>query len=135
MGVIFDTSVLIAIERSSVNIERLVEGREDEPFGISTITVSELLHGVHRADSENRRLKREAYVEKIIETFPIYSFDLSAARIYARIWANLAKKGISIGAHDLIIASTAISLGFSVATSDMRDYGKIKGLKVEQPQF
>ncbi|MEK6657573.1 MAG: type II toxin-antitoxin system VapC family toxin [Nitrospirota bacterium] len=135
MGVIFDTSVLIAIERSSMNIERLIEGREDEPFGICTIAVSELLHGVHRADSENRRLKREAYVEKIIETFPIYPFDLNAARIYARIWANLAKKGISIGAHDLIIASTAISLGFSVATSDIRDYRKIKGLKVEQFPF
>jgi tRNA(fMet)-specific endonuclease VapC len=135
MGIIFDTSILIAIERSSMNIERLIEGREDEPFGICTIAVSELLHGVHRADSENRRLKREAYVEKIIETFPNYPFDLNAARIYARIWANLAKKGISIGAHDLIIASTAISLGFSVATSDIRDYGKIKGLKVEQFPF
>lgn len=135
MGIIFDTSVLIAMERSSENVERLVEGREEEPFGISTITASELLHGVHRADSENRRLKREAYVEKIIETFPNYPFDLNAARIYARIWANLAKKGVSIGAHDLIIASTAISLGFSVATSDIRDYGKIKGLKVEQFPF
>ncbi len=132
MGVIFDTSVLIAIERGSLDIENLIKEREDEPFGISAITVSELLHGVHRADSEKRRVKREAYVEKVIEIFPIYSFDLSAARIYARIWANLAKKGLSIGAHDLMIASTAISLGFSVATSDMRDYGKIKGLKVEQ---
>ncbi len=135
MGIIFDTSVLIAMERSSDNVEGLVEGREEEPFGISTITASELLHGVHRADSENRRLKREAYVEKIIETFPNYPFDLNAARIYARIWANLAKKGISVGAHDLIIASTAISLGFSVATSDIRDYRKIKGLKVEQFPF
>lgn len=132
MGVIFDTTVLIAIERSSLNIEKLIEGREDEPFGISAITVSELLHGVHRADSERRRLKREAYVERIIEFFPIYPFDLNAARIYARVWAHLAKKGISIGAHDLIIASTAISLGFSVLTSDIRDYGKIQGLKVEQ---
>ncbi len=132
MGVIFDTGVLIAIERGSLNIEELIKRREEEPFGISAITVSELLHGVHRADSENRRLKREAFVEKIIETFPIYPFDLSAARIYARIWANLAKKGISVGAHDLIIASTAISLGFSVITSDIRDYGRVKGLKVEQ---
>ncbi|HAG51267.1 MAG: hypothetical protein A2X87_00380 [Deltaproteobacteria bacterium GWC2_42_51] len=132
MGVIFDTSVLIAIERSSLNTDRLIEGREDEPFGISVITVSELLHGVHRADSEKRRLKRESYVEKIIENFPIYPFDLSVARIYARVWANLAKKGINIGAHDLIIAATAISLGFSVITSDMRDYGKITGVKVEQ---
>lgn len=132
MCVIFDTTVLIAIELSSLNIEKLIEGREDEPFGISAITVSELLHGVHRADSERRRLKREAYVERIIEFFPIYPFDLNAARIYARVWAHLAKKGISIGAHDLIIASTAISIGFSVLTSDIRDYGKIKGLKVEQ---
>ncbi len=132
MGVIFDTSVLISIERSLLNIEKLIEGRESEPFGIGVITVSELLHGVHRADSEKRRLKREAYVEKIIETFPIYPFDLSTSRIYARVWANLAKKGISIGAHDLMIASTAISLGFSVITSDLRDYKKIKGLTVEK---
>ncbi len=132
MGLIFDTSVLIDIERSSGEVDEIVEGRETEPFGISVITVSELLHGVHRADSEKRRIKREAFVEKIIELFPIYPFDLSAARIYARVWAKLAKSGISIGAHDLIIASTAISLGFSVITSDMRDYEKIKGLTIER---
>ncbi len=132
MGIIFDTSVLIAIERSPHQIEKVIDGREEEPFGISVITVSELLHGVHRADSEKRRLKREAFVEKIIEIFPIYPFDLGVARIYARIWAHMAKKGISIGAHDLIIASTCISLGFSVLTSDIRDYGKIEGLTIEK---
>ena len=79
-----------------------------------------------------RRLKREAYVEKIIEVFPIYPFDLSAARIYARIWANLAKQGMTIGAHDLMIASTSISLGFSVLTYDIRDYGRIEGLTIEK---
>ena len=132
MGVILDTSVLIDIERGTLNIENFIKGRENERFGISVITISELLHGVHRADSEKRRLKREAYVEKIIETFPIYHFDLSAARIYARVWANLAKKGVNVGAHNLMIASTAISLSFSVLTSDVRDYGKIKGLTVEK---
>ena len=132
MGIIFDTSVLIAIERSSYHIEKIINGKENEPFGISVITVSELLHGIHRADSEKRRLKREAYVEKIIEVFPIYPFDLSAARIYARIWANLAKQGMTIGAHDLMIASTSISLGFSVLTYDIRDYGRIEGLTIEK---
>ena len=132
MGIIFDTSVLIAIERSSYHIDKIIKGREDEPFGISVITVSELLHGVHRADSEKRRLKREAYVEKVIEIFPVYPFDLSAARIYARVWAHLAKKGMTIGAHDLMIASTCISLGFSVITSDILDYEKIEGLTIEK---
>ena len=133
MGVIFDASVLIDIERNSLDVEKLIAGREDEPFGISAVAVSELLHGIYRTDSEKRRLKREAFVEKVIEIFPVYPFDLSAARIYARVWAGMAKRGQSIGAHDLMIASPAISLGFSVITFDMRDYGKIKGLTVEKP--
>ena len=96
MGVIFDSSVLVTLERNLHQIEKIIAGREDEPFGISVITVSELLHGVHRAESEKRRLKREAFVEKVIELFPIYPFDLTVARIYARIWANLAKKELQL---------------------------------------
>lgn len=131
MGIIFDTSVLIALERGAQGLEKLAAGRESEPFGISVVTVSELLHGVLRADSEKRRLTRGAFVEKIIQTFPLYPFDLSAARIYAKLWANLAKKGVTIGAHDLMIASTAIALGFSVVTAD-GDYSKIKEVSVEK---
>lgn len=132
MGVIFDTSVLISIERGALALEKLIAGREDEPFGISTVTVSELLHGVHRADSEKRRLKRSAFVEKVIQTFPLHPFDVGAARMYAGLWANLAKKGITIGAHDLMIASTALALGFSIVTTDMRDYAKIKEVTIEK---
>lgn len=114
MGVMLDTSILIVHERGSLNLDKLVKGKTTEIFGISVITVSELLHGVHRADSESRRLKREAFVQKVIDTFPVYSFDVSTARIYAKVWANLLKKGVQVGAHDLMIAATAISLGFSV---------------------
>lgn len=131
MGIIFDSSVLIYLERNLQQVEKIIAGRENEPFGISVITVSELLHGVYRADSEKRRLKREAFVEKVIEIFPIYPFDLAAARIYARVWANLARKGVTIGSHDLMIGATCISLGFSVVTVNFRDFGKIPGIKVE----
>ena len=130
MGVIFDTSVLIGLERASSSLDRFILGREGEPFGISAITVSELFHGVHRADSDKRRIIREAFVEKIIEVFAILPFDLSAARTYAGIWASLAKRGKVVGAHDLIIAATCISLGFSLATLDLRDYGLIEGLNI-----
>ncbi|MBM3285698.1 MAG: type II toxin-antitoxin system VapC family toxin [Candidatus Aminicenantes bacterium] len=129
MGIIFDTSVLIGLERASSRLDQFIRGREEEPFGISGITVSELLHGVHRADSEKRRMIREAFVEKTIEVFPVFPFDLSAARTYARIWASLVKRGKIVGAHDLIIAATCISLGFSLTTLDLRDYGLIEGLK------
>ena len=132
MGVMFDTSVLIALERGVAVSDALVRGREQEPFGISVVTAAELLHGVHRAESQKRRMKRAAYVEKVLEQFTLYPFDLAAARVYADVWANLQKRGIQIGAHDLMIAATALSLGFSVATLDLRDYQKIDGLTLEQ---
>jgi tRNA(fMet)-specific endonuclease VapC len=131
MGIILDTSVLIEAERREFEIDKFIKNREEEIFGLSIITVSELLHGVHRADSAIRRLKRSAYVEKVIELFPIYVFEISIARIYAELWSDLAKKGIQIGAHDLIIGSTALSLGFSVATYNTRHFERIDGLKID----
>lgn len=131
MGIILDTSVLIEAEKGRFDTDSLVKGREEELFGLSVITIAELLHGVHRADTEKKRLIRSAFVEKVLELFPIYPFDISGARIYAEIWANLLKKGIQVGAHDLIIASTAIAYGFSVATFNHRDFEKIEGLRLE----
>jgi predicted nucleic acid-binding protein len=131
MGVVLDTSVLIEAERRRFEIDKFTENREDEIFGLSVITVAELLHGVHRADSIKRRLKRSAYVEKVIELFPVFVFEISIARIYSELWSDLSRKGIQIGAHDLIIGSTALSLGFSVATYNMRHFEKIEGLKIE----
>jgi tRNA(fMet)-specific endonuclease VapC len=131
MGVIFDTSVLIAAERGIFEVDAFVANREEEPFGLSVITVAELLHGVHRADSRARRIRRNAFVQKVIDLFPLLPFDTAAARVYAQIWADLQKKGKMIGAHDLMIGSTAISLGFKVVTLNRRDFEKIPGLKVE----
>ena len=135
MGVVLDTSVLIEAERQRFEIDKFTENREEEAFGLSVISVAELLHGVHRADSTRRRLKRSAYVEKVIEQFPIYAFEISIARIYAELWSDLSKRGIQIGAHDLIIGSTALSLGFSVATYNRRHFDRIEGLKIEISTF
>lgn len=131
MGVIFDSSEIISLERNRGMVEGLIAGREEEPFGISVITVAELLHGVERADTETRRLRRQAFVEKVIELLPIFQFDVAASRIYARIWASLIKRGFTVGAHDLIIAATAISLDYTVITSNRRDFEKIEGLRLE----
>ncbi len=131
MGVILDSSEIIALERNRGMVESLVAGREDEPFGISVVTVAELLHGVERADTEPRRLRRQAFVEKVIEMIPIFPFDVGTARIYARVWASLVQRGFTVGAHDLIIAATAISLDYTVITSNLRDFEKIEGVRLE----
>ena len=53
------------------------------------------------------------------------------ARIYARLWATQVRKGQTVGAHDLMIAATALSLGFTVVTANRRDFDRIEGLRVE----
>ena len=78
MGVILDTSVIIEAERREFEIGKFTENREDENFGLSVITVAELLNGVHRTDSTKRRLKRSAFAEKVIEFFPVYVFGITA---------------------------------------------------------
>lgn len=95
MGVILDTSVLIEAERRESEIQQFAESREEEVFGLSFISVAELLHGVHRVDSTKRRLKRSAHLEKVIELFPIYNFEISIARIYAELWSDLSKRRYS----------------------------------------
>jgi predicted nucleic acid-binding protein len=132
VGVIFDTSGIIALERNDRKAEEIIISREDEPFGISVITVAELLHGVERADTQTRKIKRHAFVEKVIELFPVFPFDTTIARTYARLWAALASKGAIVGSHDLIIAATALSMDYSVITANMRDFEKIEGLRIEK---
>lgn len=132
MGIIFDTSMIIGIERGHESLDALIAGREEEPFGISVITAAELLHGIERADTEERKLRRQAFVEKVIESFPVFPFDLMVGRIYARTWAAVVQKGWTVGAHDLIIAATAISLDYTVATINIRDFEKIPGVKMER---
>lgn len=132
MGVIFDTSEIIALERNRQDVDAIILGREDDPFGISVVTVAELLHGVERADTDARKIIRQAFVEKVIELFPVLPFDTSVARTYARLWAALAKKGLTVGAHDLIIAATAISLDYTIVTSNVRDFERIDGIRLEK---
>ncbi len=131
MGVVLDTSVLIEWERKAGALEAYAAARPDEPLGLSVMTAAELFHGVHRADTATRRLKRAAFVEHVLSSFPVYDFDLAVSRLYAELWSTLERKGAKIGAHDLIIGATAISRGDTVLTLNRRDFGKIPGLSYE----
>jgi tRNA(fMet)-specific endonuclease VapC len=130
VGALIDSSVLIDIERGSFDLERLAPEVADTDIAISTLTASELLHGVHRASKSRIRSQREAFVERLLEAWPVLPFDLTSARIHAKLWAELAAKGISIGAYDLMIGATAIANGLQLVTRDKRSFPKIPGLQV-----
>jgi predicted nucleic acid-binding protein len=93
------------------------------------VTASELLHGVHRLEGA-ARARASAFVEPLLELLPVLPFDLESARVHAALSADLRRRRIAVGAHDLIIAATAIALDFRVATHDLRSFPRIVGLDV-----
>lgn len=128
MGTLLDSSVLIRLERSAAALNL----PDEEDVAIAAITASELLHGVHRADPAHRA-EREAFVEHVLRVFPVQPFDLPIARVHARLWADLAASGRLIGPHDLMIAATALALGWSVATYNPGEFGRVPGLRLRTP--
>lgn len=105
---------------------------DEEEVGMASITASELLHGVHRA-APHARARRTAFVEATLTAFPPIAFDLAAARIHASLWAGFVVRGDQIGPHDLIIAATALAIGWSVATLNHREFSRVPGLGVVVP--
>jgi tRNA(fMet)-specific endonuclease VapC len=133
VGLVLDTNVLIRAERRAGSEGMMLNFTPWADHGnayISSITASELLVGVHRAESEARRVKRSAFVESILAAIPILDFTLEAARVHAEIKATLFAHGQTLGANDLIIAATALSFGHAVLTTDVDDFVRVPGLRV-----
>jgi tRNA(fMet)-specific endonuclease VapC len=128
VALLIDTDVLIELERSGGS--GVIEKRlGDEARAISAITVSELLHGVHRAQGPTR-IARRAFVEHLLAGLQAIPITDAVARIHAEIWADLAARGEPIGAHELWIAATAIAHGLGVATRNAAHFQRVDGLRV-----
>lgn len=130
MGTLIDTSVLIAAESGVLDLGRLEAPGQTELIAIAAITASELLHGVHRLKGGVRRARVETLLEGLFARVPVIPFDLTCARVHANLSADLSGRGQAVGAHDLLIAATAVSLGYRVATRDRRSFPRIRGLNV-----
>jgi tRNA(fMet)-specific endonuclease VapC len=124
---ILDTTVLIDAERHGDAIETLIA--DDDDVAIAAITVAELLVGVERADRK-RRPARERYVADVINTIPIETYDTDVARSHARLLAHVRGTGQARGAHDLIIAATALARRRAIVSADARAFADLPGVAV-----
>ena len=129
MGLMVDTNVFISFEKSSNPID-FSSWESSEKVYISAVILSELLVGVHRANTEERRQRRSAFVEAVISGVGVLDFTIAAARVHAEIYAELAKNGQMVGAHDLIIAATARCHHLSLLTDNVQEFARVPGLRV-----
>ncbi len=95
---------------------------------VSVITKSELLFGVELSP---RRQQDEAALNEFLRYVDVLDFPDEASLHYAKIRADLKTRGTMIGANDLLIAAHARSLGLTLVTNNMREFGRVNNLTIE----
>lgn len=129
MRYMLDTNICIyAIKHKPEKVFLKLQKVEPEDVCISSITYAELVHGVEKSKAVERNRLALSLLLSIIE---ILDFDVDAADAYGKVRADLEKKGTPIGPLDMMIAGHALSLGYKVVTNNVKEFSRVKGLKIE----
>ena len=136
MGVILDSSVLIAGERHGETVREILKRvratQGEVECALSVVTVIELTHGIYRAKADVDRDRRRAFSEELRRDMVVHPVTIEIAELAGRIEGEQAARGVSIAFEDLLIGTTALHLGYAIATLNVRDFQKIPGLSVTQ---
>jgi len=134
VGLILDSTVVITAERQGHTIRQILEqirtAYGEAEIGLSVVTVVELTHGVYRAKLEERRQRRQAFVDELIRDVPVHPVTVGTTRLAGQIEGEQAEQGVSIAFEDLLIAATALQLGFGIVTANVRHFQVVPGLRV-----
>ncbi len=134
MGILIDSTLLIFAERNSLSpaelIDRIIERHGNQELAASVMTAGELLHGCWRADTPERRARREEFVEAVLAVIPTIEITMPIVRVYAEIDARSMKDGSRLPPSDLLIAATALFRGDAIATANVRHFRRIDRLEV-----
>ncbi|MBI2924766.1 MAG: PIN domain-containing protein [Verrucomicrobia bacterium] len=130
MAILIDSSVLIAFERGKLDLPAWLATCPGSDATISVITLIELYHGLYRATTEAISHRRASFIQQCLRDYFVLPLDQPMAETAGNLRADLEKRGLGIGPHDLLIAATAVSGGHSVATANVREFNRIPGLTV-----
>ncbi len=105
-----------------------IQGSSPGDLCVSSVVVAELRYG---ADHSARRRTNHARIDVLLDEIECLDFDPKAAAAYGRVRVRLEAAGTPIGPNDMLIAAHALSRGLSVVTDNVGEFGRVKGLKVE----
>lgn len=128
MKYMLDTNICIyLIKQKPDKVLRHFESRSAGDIGISSVTLSELRFGVEK--SRQIEKNRQA-LDDFILPLEIADFDEKAAESYGKVMTSLEKEGQPIGSMDMMIGAHALGLGVTLVTNNIREFKRIKDLKV-----
>jgi len=128
MSYLIDTDIIIYSLKGNTVVQNQFSLNENIPKAISVITYGELLFGAKNSKNVETNL---AIVYRIKELFPIIGIDKAVKETFSAVKVTIQKTGSPIDDMDLLIASTAMTLNYTLVTNNEKHFSKIKGLKIE----
>ena len=134
MGLILDSSVVIAAERRgdtvTAMLKQVVAATGDQRAVLSAVGLTELVHGIYRAQTAEVRNRRDAFIRELLNDVEVYPYTKDTAVLAGRIDGEQQSRGVTIPFVDLLIGATALEVGYSVLTVNERHFRMIPGLSV-----
>ncbi|MGB3205052.1 MAG: type II toxin-antitoxin system VapC family toxin [Crinalium sp.] len=126
---LIDTNILSFFFRNhSLVVERFQAYlKEQDKINISIITYYEIVSGLKHRDAQ----KQLASFQEFVSYNTVLPVTTSSATISADIYANLRNKGTPIDDIDILIAGIAIANDLMIVTNNIRDFGKIEDLEIQ----
>jgi predicted nucleic acid-binding protein len=132
MAFLIAGDTLVQAERKTIDLDAWLRSHPDEEVGIAVITLTELWRTAERAPGPHR-IKRLAFLQKLLEVFEVVPYSGNAAIEHARLSATLEATGQRVNVFDLILAATALESGATILTLNTRRFSAIPGVSVAAP--
>jgi tRNA(fMet)-specific endonuclease VapC len=126
---LLDNDIAIELLRGRcVHVASRLASKTREQIFLSTVTVAELLFGSLRSRDPE---KGKAACRQFCSSFQLAELDYQAAERSSFIRADLEARGERIGTYDVLIAGTALARDCVLATVNVREFGRVAGLRIE----
>ncbi len=126
---LLDTNTCIYfLNRASERIVERFKQLSPSQIRLPSITVAELYYGAEKSKFKSRNREK---AKRFVSTFEIVSFDEKACSAYAKVRYSLERSGTPVGPMDLLIASIGLAYNFTVVTNNVKEFQRVKGLKIE----
>jgi len=125
---LLDTDTVIFALRGDPRVVRRMGEKASQAKALSVITYGELFFGAMKSAAQQANL---AKVRRVAELFPVIEVTRAIMETFGSLKAEMRQQGRGIDDFDLVIASTALVLGYTLVTNNERHFEGVPGLQIE----
>jgi tRNA(fMet)-specific endonuclease VapC len=122
---LFDSTFLIDADRAGDELDRLIA--DDDDVAIAAISVAELRVGVELSQGA-AKIRRQQFLDDVLATVPVIDYDVDVAEAHGALLVAVRRQGRPRGAHDLVIAATALASSRTVVSADQTAFDDLPGV-------